>query len=90
MTSQNIHEKWANLPHDMSFLFQKLLNVKLYELPLEVVYVHRVHRGAVAQHSSDNHSLSSCCSSAVVAWSKVVEDLNPADLWILFIMSTDY
>jgi len=31
-----------------------------------------------------------CGACVVVAWSKVVEDLNPADLWILFIMSTDY
>lgn len=30
------------------------------------------------------------CSSAAVACSKVVEDLNLADLWILFIMSADY
>lgn len=53
--------------------------------PLEVVFTNPAHAGAVLSRSA-----SSCCSSAVVAWSKVVKDLNPADLWILFIMSTDY
>lgn len=79
--------------YPMKCVFHVLLTVKLYQHlnPLEAFF--RVHRGAVAQHSSDKkgpQTLSQCCSSPVVAWSKVVEDLNPADLWILFIMSTDY
>lgn len=68
----------------MSRVFQKLLKVKLSSPP-EAVFTHPAHTGAVLPRSA-----SSCCSSAVVAWSKVVKDLNPADLWILFIMSTDY
>lgn len=84
------------LPHDKYTFAPKSVEHDIIQYknlnPLEADCVQHIHRGAVAQHSSVHRkrSVSSRCSAAVVAWSKVVEDLNPADLWILFIMSTDY